>query len=136
MNQITYDCSNCLTHYVVWDETMSPKTLEQQNDLSELVRKQMEDGGDCKRCRPREDGIRTTFEMDGLRTTQDLQDRFYLMKPCIECLKYTRQDMRKPDKPCIFCGGKMGNSSTYWNSLRTHRGDRRLTAADRKKMGG
>lgn len=134
MSEITYDCPNCLTHYVIYDGK-EPMALDRINDLSEMVRKQQDEGSDCKKCRPREDGIRTTFEMDGLYTTRDLQDRFYVMKPCLVCGKYTKQDMRKEDKPCIYCGGGMGIASTYWSSLRTFREGRRLTAADKKKMG-
>lgn len=79
--------------------------------------------------------VRTTFEMDGLYTEKDIADRFFVMKPCINCGKYNKQDLRVGDKPCVYCGGKMGVASTYWSSLRTFKEGRKLTAADRKKMG-
>lgn len=78
---------------------------------------------------------RTTLEMDGIYTERDKADRFFIMKPCLVCSKYNKQDMRVGDKPCVFCGGVMGKASNYWYSLRTFKEDRKLTAADRKKMG-
>lgn len=77
----------------------------------------------------------TTFEIDGLYTEEDIANRHFVMKPCIDCGKYTKQDMRTDNVPCQYCGGPMGNNSSYWASLRTWRSDRKISAADRKKMG-
>lgn len=77
----------------------------------------------------------TTFEMDSLYTEEDIANRFFVMKPCIECGKFTQQDVRHKDDPCQYCEGKMGISSSYWMSLRTWRPDRKISAIDRKKMG-
>lgn len=79
--------------------------------------------------------VPTTLEMDGIYTKVDAANRFFVMKPCIDCGKFTKQDTRVDDKPCENCGGPMGISSTYWASLRTFRPGRKITAADRKKMG-
>lgn len=80
--------------------------------------------------------IPTTLEMDKIFTEKDTADRFFIMKPCVDCGLYTKQDTRaENNKPCSYCGGKMGLSSTYWCSIRTWVTNRRLTPADRKKMG-
>ena len=129
---LTFDCPNCLTHYELYDGKEEIGEVR-YSSIEKAIASQLEYGF-CKKCK-RTDGIRTTFEMDGLFTQRDLHDRFYIMKPCLECAKYTKQDLRMADKPCVFCGGEMGKSSTYWNSLRTFKEGRKLSAADRKKMG-
>lgn len=133
MQDITYDCPYCLTHYVVWDSSMPPITAERNNELWEIVRAQY-DKGYCKKCHS-EDETPTVFEMDGMYTKQDVQDRFYLMMPCIDCGKYTKQDRRKETKPCQYCGGSMGIASQYHYSIRTWNRAKVVTPADRKKMG-
>lgn len=133
-NALTYDCPYCLKHYIVWDMLVNhPIGPEKYDKLAAIISKQLEIGR-CKWCY-REDGIPNTLEMDGIYIPKDAQERFYVKKPCLDCLKYTKQDIRLEDKPCVFCGGKMSKSSTYWNSLRCRQIDRKLTAADRKKMG-
>ena len=79
--------------------------------------------------------VRTTFEMDGLYTEEDINNRHFVMKPCIVCGKYTKQDVRKENVPCQFCGGDMAISSSYWMSIRTFNPKKKFTAAERKKMG-
>lgn len=83
-----------------------------------------------------ESKVPTTLEMDGIYTEVDAADRFFIMKPCVGCGKYTKQDRRIDDTPCQYCGGLMGISSTHWSSLRTFRSDRKIPAADRRKMIG
>lgn len=79
--------------------------------------------------------VPSTLEMDGIYTEDDVANHFFVMKPCVDCGKYTKQDTRNNDKPCMYCGGAMGIASNYWASLRTYRPNRKITAADRKKMG-
>lgn len=79
--------------------------------------------------------VPTTFEMDGLYTEEDIANRFFVMKPCIECGKYTKQDVRVDNVPCQYCGGDMAIASNYCMSIRTFNPSKKLTAADRKKMG-
>lgn len=79
--------------------------------------------------------IPTTLEMDGLLTEEDARDRHFVMKPCISCGKYTKQDMRTDNVPCQYCGGGMGKNGSQWYSIRTFNPSKKLSAADRKKMG-
>lgn len=45
--------------------------------------------------------IPTTFEMDGLFTQEDIDNRFKVMKQCRNCSKWTQQNTeRKEDSPC------------------------------------
>ena len=136
MEDIVYDCPNCLTHYVVWDSSMPPITAERSNDLWEVVRKQIDEVGSCKRCVRKDPAVPTTLEMDGLFTEKDIKDRFTVMKPCIECGKYTAQNIALDNKPCQYCKGDMAISSTHWYSVRTWSISKRLSPADRKKLGG
>lgn len=78
--------------------------------------------------------IPTTFEMDGLFTQEDIDNRFYVMKPCTECLKYSQHDIREKTKDCPYCHGMMGINGRYWYSLRTYNMNKRLTATDQKKL--
>lgn len=79
--------------------------------------------------------VPTTLEMDGLFTEEDIKNRFFVMKPCSVCLKFSKQDTRERDKPCSYCGGALGINGRYWASIRTWRGDKKLTLADQKKIG-
>lgn len=130
---ITYDCPYCLQHYVVWEPSKGAISDAKYKAFQELVSRQ-EEIGRCKHCKRQDPNIPTTLEMDGLFTEEDIKDRFFVMKPCIDCGKFTKQDTRKPDERCA-CGGEMTKNSTYYASLRTYRPDRKITAADRKKMG-
>lgn len=132
---LTYDCPNCLTHYVVWDELTHDPFIspEKYGAFKAAIAKQITLGY-CKKCK-RDDGIRTTFEMDGLYTTEDIQNRFFIMMPCVECGKYTKQDKREHIKPCQYCKGEMGVASNYHYSIRTWSTSKVVTPADRKKMG-
>lgn len=78
--------------------------------------------------------IPTTFEMDGLFTEKDIADRHFVMKPCTECAKYSKHKIGEND-PCPYCNGKIGVNGRYWFSLRTWKGDKKLTAADKRKLG-
>ena len=81
--------------------------------------------------------IPTTFEMDKLLTQEDIDNRFFVMKPCIPCGKYTKQDVRvRETKPCAYCyENKFSIASNQWASLRSWNPTKRLSAAERKKMG-
>lgn len=78
---------------------------------------------------------RTTLEMMGIFTERDKADRFFVMKPCIDCQRYCKQDTREKDKPCIYCKGYLSKNGRYWFSLRTFPGERRFTAAQRRTLG-
>lgn len=77
--------------------------------------------------------IPTTLEMDGLITKEDIDNRFFLMKPCKKCLKFSKHDMRVAEKQCPFCGGEMSRNGNYCYSIRTFN-NRKITPADAKKL--
>jgi hypothetical protein len=79
---------------------------------------------------------KTTLEMDGIFTDEDAANRYFVMKPCVECGLYTKQDVRTDNKPCIYCGGAMGVMSNHWYSIRTFNTAKKISASDRKKMAG
>lgn len=76
---------------------------------------------------------KTTLEMDGLITEEDVNNRFFLMKPCQKCLKFSRHDRREVDRPCPFCGGQISRNGSYWYSIRTFN-NRKITPVDAKKL--
>lgn len=80
--------------------------------------------------------VPSTLEMDKLIKDEDVENRHFIMKPCIECGQYTKQDIRIPNKACVYCGGEMGKASTHWASIRTFNPLKKISLADRKKMGG
>lgn len=116
---IDFTCPNCDTYYILWDETMPAITAARHNDLSEVVRKQYDEIGSCKFCVSKDPNIPTTAEMDGLRTTIDMKERFFIMKKCQPCSKFTRQDLRKKSKPCDYCGSTSFDLKSS-KSLRTY----------------
>ena len=74
--------------------------------------------------------------MDGMYTEKDIADRFFVMKPCVNCQKYNKQDTREKDHVCIYCKtGLLSKNGRYWYSLRTFPGDKKFTAAQRKTLG-
>lgn len=81
----------------------------------------LKDKKDCKFCKRKDPNIPTTAEMDGLLTQEDMRNRFYVMLQCTGCSKWTKQDQRKPQKPCSNpdCG-KQAFDSTSLKSLRTY----------------
>lgn len=79
--------------------------------------------------------IRTTLEMDKIYTEDDIKNRFYVMKPCSSCAKYSKHDTRVRDEACPYCRGKISPNGRFWYSIRTWTGDRKLTVADKKKLG-
>lgn len=120
MREIVYDCPNCLSHYVLWDESMTPLSIEKENNLVEMVRKQIDEVGDCKKCTRKDPDIRTTLEMDGIFSLEDIRNRFFVMVPCLDCLQFTKQDTREKFKPCEHCGSENHDPfSTDWSSIRT-----------------
>lgn len=48
----------------------------------------------------------TTFQMDGLMTQKDIDERNLVYKQCRACSKWTMMDISKPESPCsnIECG--------------------------------
>lgn len=136
MQTITYVCPNCDTEYVLWDESRGPISLERHNDLSGVVRKQYDEVGTCKFCVRKDPDVPTTAEMDGLLTPKDMRDRFFVMVACANCLQYNKQDTRKPRADCSNCGSdKHALGSSFMASIRTWNPRKKITAADRKKMG-
>jgi predicted RNA-binding Zn-ribbon protein involved in translation (DUF1610 family) len=105
MGAIEFTCPNCDTLYTV-DER-----------FKEAVDKQLE-LGHCKFCERKNPDVPTTAEMDGLKTPEDMRNRFKIMKQCFGCSKWTRQDTRKDDQPCHNCGG-MEFDNGFAKSLRT-----------------
>lgn len=79
--------------------------------------------------------IPTTLEMDGIITERDIENRFFVMKPCKECFKYSRQDIRAATEQCTYCKGELGQHSSLWYSIRTFDTSKKLSATDKKKMG-
>jgi len=72
--------------------------------------------------------------MDGLLTEQDIADRFFVMKPCSECLKYSKHDLREETKDCPYCHGKISINGRYWYSIRTWNPSKKITPAEQKKL--
>lgn len=104
MEAITYDCPNCLEHYVLWDSSKQPISLEKHNDLSEIVRKQYDKVGSCKRCVRQDPNVPTTFEMDGLLTREDILNRNKVKMLCTGEDKWVTCDMTENYKDCPDCG--------------------------------
>lgn len=45
--------------------------------------------------------VKTTFEMDGLFTQEDIDNRHLVMRQCRKCAKWTQQNAeRKTNTPC------------------------------------
>ena len=119
MPLISWTCPNCEESYGI------------DAKYSEVLKDKL----DCKKCVRKDPDIRTTLEMDSIYTRQDMLDRFFIMKPCVDCGKFTKQDRRKENKPCQYCKGDMGVASQYHYSIRTWNTSKVITPADRKKMG-
>lgn len=68
----------------------------------------------------KEYAIPTTYEMDGLFSEKDIENRNKIMQQCRECSKWTMQYVDKKTKqPCINC--KATNfDPTSGTSLRTY----------------
>ena len=77
--------------------------------------------------------IPTTPEMDRIYTEEDIANRHFVMKPCVDCSKFTKQDLRTEDKLCV-CGGRLSRNGRYWSSVRTWKPSKKLSAADQKKL--
>lgn len=108
---------------------MPPISLERANDLSEIVRKQYDEVGSCKKCVRKDPNILTTFEMDGLFTQKDIDNRHLVMVQCIDCKKWTQQNIRNGHykySPCSSCGNKRYNPRSAI-SLRTFDPNRKKT---------
>lgn len=79
--------------------------------------------------------IPTTFEMDKLFTETDINNRFFVMKPCVSCYKYSKHDIREETKTCPYCGKMITKNGRYWYSIRTWDNSKKISAADQKKLG-
>ena len=113
---ITYDCPNCLEHYVLWDG-VKPMSIQKQNDLSEMVRKQYDEQGTCKLCTRKDPNIPTVLEMDGLLTQEDIRNRNNVYMKCGAEDAWKIIDIRDPERVCPDCGGKLDGGSII--SVRT-----------------
>lgn len=51
----------------------------------------------------------TTFEMDGLFTQEDIDNRYYVMAQCSECPTWTKTDTRDYKFKCTNCGSDKYN---------------------------
>lgn len=72
------------------------------------------------------EAMKSTFEMDGLFTQDDIDNRFYVMGQCLNCDQWNRFDNRDYKYKCSNC------SSEKWN-LRESRSIRTwLTTKDTK----
>jgi predicted ATP-dependent serine protease len=70
---------------------------------------------------------KSTFEMDGLLTQEDIDNRFYVMGQCLACGEWNRLDTRDYKYKCK-CGGDQYNLRES-RSIRTW-----LTTKDMKKV--
>jgi len=134
MNDIIYDCSYCLSHYVLWNKEKGAISNEKREQYLQLIQNAIKIGK-CKHCKRENPTVPTTLEMDGLFTEKDIKNRFFVMMPCIDCGKYTKQTKDKDIKPCQYCKGSMGVASQYRYSIRTWNTTKIISPADRKKMG-
>lgn len=82
--------------------------------------------------------IPTTMEMDGLFTEEDIANRFYFMAACIDCTKWTKQDIRnKRRTPCTNCGSeRIDNQSNHWYSIRTWSASKKVSKKDLEAQRG
>jgi Zn finger protein HypA/HybF involved in hydrogenase expression len=61
----------------------------------------------------------TTFEISGLLTKQDIEDRYKVMRQCRKCSNWTQQNMQEEyNRPCTNCG-ITDFDATSTKSLRT-----------------
>lgn len=104
MDALVYDCPNCLEHYVLWDSSKPPISAEKHNDLSEVIRKQYDEVGSCKKCVRQDPNIPTTFEMDGLLTPKDIRERNKVYLKCTAEDKWVICDMTENYRDCPDCG--------------------------------
>lgn len=50
--------------------------------------------------------VPTTFEMDGLFTQEDIDNRHYTMGQCLSCNEWSKWDRRVGKWKCLSCGGE------------------------------
>lgn len=64
--------------------------------------------------------VPTTFEMDGLFTEEDIANRFFVIRQCDDCNKFSKWDIRSPKNyTCAHCGSAKYDVKTQ-HSIRTH----------------
>ena len=61
-----------------------------------------------------------TLHMDGLFSDEDIENRYYVIRQCIDCMAFTKWDIRnKNTYACATCGsGKFDSNRQH--SIRTH----------------
>lgn len=72
--------------------------------------------------------------MDGILTEKDAEDRFFVMKPCTGCFKYSKHDTRKEVGDCSYCHSRLSVNGRHWYSLRTYNSSKRFSAVEKKKL--
>ncbi len=101
---MTWKCPNCWTKYNI-DEKYA-KALEQKKD--------------CKFCVRKDPNIRTTAEMDGLFTVEDMRNRFDIVFQCINDNKWKlHSNFDGIHKPCDTCG-EVNYDTVRGKSYRTY----------------
>ena len=114
---------------------MGPISESKYKQFEQAVARQIE-LNKCKHCERRDPNVPTTLEMDGLHEEKHIKDRFFVMVPCLDCAQYNKQDTRIKFKDCSYCGSaNYAKASTYWSSIRTWNSKKKITPAERKKMG-
>lgn len=74
-----------------------------------------------------ENGVLTTFAMDGLFTKEDIDNRHFIMGQCLECNQWSKWDTRVGKWKCTYCPSEKYNRRES-RSIRTW-----LTTKDLKK---
>lgn len=90
--------------------------------------------------------VKTTFEMDGLFTQEDIDNRFKVMQQCTKCNKWTLQNIdpnriNKTPNPCINKTNDIVCNSTAFNpksstSLRTFNPNKKKLTRKQEKEAG
>lgn len=78
----------------------------------------------------------TTLEMDGLITEEDIANRFYVVRKCLDCGKHTKVDYRADEKrsyKCATCSSPRYNRNKQ-HSVRSYLAMKARGAED--KTGG
>lgn len=84
--------------------------------------------------------VPTTYEMDGLFTEEDIDNRYTVVFQCLDCKKWTQHENWVTDEnnthiPCVHCGTTSYDGSSI-KSLRTYNpltDNKRRPKAQKKK---
>ncbi len=82
--KIDWKCPNCWTTYEI-DEKFADALKNKQ---------------DCKFCVRKDPNVPTTAEMDGLKTPEEMRERWDVVLQCLQCLKWTQQKLGEKNTPC------------------------------------